>query len=307
MLPLCSLLFVSGSLAAKADGTARTAATQPDDAHKFLRVSLMQKTCRTPLDLKAESLTVEEVVGRVKKALLARKPSVVARIEVRDVLPVRLSIAVKGSTIGRVLGSTAALAGASLWIFSDHTLIAPEKALSTEERNEIQNGFGSAWATAGSSEQEQALRQKRKALSAFVGKEISAIVANGGGVPFKKPVMGITPTKTAINVTVGQLSPDAQAMLQELLVGVSDSVRNPPGGNGSSHMTLTAETTAHFDARFGDKGTLALNFPRQGDSVMWNLGGHLMMIGMGAGFPQTTPVAPTGSAPLPLDLSAGKS
>ncbi|RYX81710.1 hypothetical protein EON83_22765 [bacterium] len=295
---------------ANADDTPVITATSQEDAPKFLRAALMQGVYKTPLDLKVEGLTANEIVERVQKTLAARKPSVVARIEVRDVLPVRLSIGVKGSTVGRVLNSAAILAGARVWIFEDYALLAPEMALTPEERNNLKNGFGSSWPLLIPTGRRTLDRLKHKAFSSFIVDEVNRALAQGAGIaPTNIPLS----TDAATNgIIAKQLSPAAQAMLQELVNDKNQSITNSinemntrsTGGETYSFTPLefSLDTIARFST--DQEGMLRLDFPTPGQNMKWLLNGNDGAFS--AGFRPRQPAAPKSSL-LPLDLSAGKS
>ena len=183
---------------------------QKEDGERILKVLQNQDVCQFVIDLTVKTATLEEIAAQVEKKLSQPAP----KIEVRGALPIRLSFALKKSKVGDALGSAAALAGAKLWVFGDHYLLAPESALSDEEQAVMKQSIGGAWNIKGRIDQQffNADGEIRRVFSTLISDEVKA-----ANVVAQTNTTAGAGTAPGPKITFGSLSPDAQAMLQQLV------------------------------------------------------------------------------------------
>lgn len=296
----------TASVSAPVTGVAAPVSTVPatetpskaGEAKKLLRLLGMQTVCALKIDLTMQNASVEDIAARVQTLL----PQPAPKIEVRGVRPVQLSFALKNSKVGEALNSAASFGNAQLWMFSDYLLLAPETALSEEEHKETstweqRNGWpGSLTFSMGV--------EMQKAFTNFISEELKA----------KTPLQSADKT-AAPAITMGQLSPDSQAMLQ-WLVGKTDReyarvearFPGPPLGRVAlSPGTVVEMDSKHFLARvpgFPPSVLKASDSSNPPHEMVWSLNGVGGFIGTGERKPET-PTTPT--APPVLDPSAGQS
>ncbi len=283
------------------------------DAQKLLAHFANQKVCQAPLDLSVQNATLEEIAARIQKRLVQPAP----RIEVRGARPIRLSFALKNSTVGDALGSAATLAGARLWIFDDHLLLAPETALTTEERMAFTTGNGNQWKPSkGVAQLGFAFDSEvRRVFGNLIGDELRAGFASAPATK-TSPEDKTSPGKATLAKTVfSQLSPQAKEMLQ-LLVEQSNefnaSQRAAFGGSRGftvSSLTLSPDSIVELNsmdpALNAASPDLMLQIINPTTYMHWSLSGNGWGFGGGSG--TSRPLPPKPSAPPFLDPSANKS
>ena len=170
---------------------------QKADASRLLSILSNERACKTPLDLTVQNATLEQIAARIQKTL----PRPAPKIKVQGALPIRLSFALKNSTVGEALSAAGSLAGVKLWVFADHLLLAPGSSLGTgvgEAAGEWSPTTGWNPSLAASSNEIQ------RVFSTLLADELSAKAATNAG-------------ETKAKTTVGALSPDSQRMLQLLV------------------------------------------------------------------------------------------
>ena len=275
-----------------------------DEAHKFLAFFQIQKLCTTPLALKVQNASLESIAAHVRKTLPLPAPPV----EVRGALSMRLTFDLKESTVGAALKSAGALAGAKLWVFPDHLLLAPETALSVEEQDAIKAEMASQETQIGVTRRECSPEDIRNTttLSRLI---VGEIKARSEGT--KAPLANVQ-TEPSLKTTFGQLSLDSQMLLQELVSKYNryNASRADPSTISSPPFTLSSDTVIQLnlavpqssDSRREDN--LQLSNTGGEDTMGWTLIGGGWNRGGGILFPDQ-PGSPT--APPFLDPSAGKS
>lgn len=210
-----------------------SARSKADDALRYLQQVLVEDSCSLPLSLKVQNATTDELAALVQKKIAAMDnvPSKPLRVEVRQVRPTRLSFDAQNSTVERVLNSTAILAGAKLWILP-HLLIAPETALTAQERSDTKKRMMFTMP-----DSRKVLRTEvMAAFAAFIKNDVTAGIGDAKALPNKD---GETWTK---KTTFDQLSPDAQVMVRHLAQYMNDIIDEIPNGS-TRPMVLSSDVT----------------------------------------------------------------
>ena len=224
---------------------------------KFVDLANMENVCKFPLDLKVKDASLEQVVAQIKKVLPPK-----TLIEVRGALPVRVTFDLHDTTVGGALGPVGSLAGCKLWVFADRVLLSPPGSLSALELADVEAMTGGEWSrnvAAGGSgwwAQGQGKTQLLSAMADVFEQHFAKIAtaATGGAnnvVNGATTVAGAAGTesiskKAASTVVLfGDLSPDAQAIMQQLVAWTNSEFRqaNPRVGV----VTLSPNTKITFN------------------------------------------------------------
>ena len=295
---------------------------QMADGEQLLALMHTQKVCETPLDLKVDGATLEDIAARVHEML----PAPAATIEVRGTRPVRLSFALQKSTVGEALSTAATVGGAQLWVFPNRLLLAPEKALSKEEQATLKqykvgaSGIGDNTPNASI----VSFTEVRRVFSNLISDEVkafpSAAPANAA------PVVGQEPAPLA-KTTFSMLSPQAKEMLQQLVgqwnesndianiqrqkAGKQNDWREPPS---LPAFKLSPDSVVQLvpggPLPDGSLADTSLKVESPTDSQGWTLKIGWTLSGNGFSTSANQSSMPTPSKPSPppfLDPSAGKS
>lgn len=281
-----------------------------ENAQKFLALFKMQRLCKTPLDLNVQNASLEDIAARVRKTL----PQPAAPIEVRGALPMRLTFELKQSTVGASLRAAGALAGVKLWVFFDHLLLAPETAISPEERDALKAETASEEPEIGVVNRQFSKEDTKRTriFSAMVVEEIKArcLQANTSIATGK--------TEPTLQITFGQLSPDAQMMLQELVHKNNDyfAQSQDTSLSGNPPFTISPQSVIALNPlmpngqSFDSEDSLLLSNGKDENGWPSNrMGWPLAGAGINRGWSSPTPDKPNSSPTAPpfLDPSAGKS
>ncbi|RYX81708.1 hypothetical protein EON83_22755 [bacterium] len=280
----------------------------PQDALNFLKLDKVRQLCAQTIALKVENASADAVVAQVRRVLSTGKTPSKIPIEVRRVKPINLTFNSKNSTVAKVLTSTARLGAAQLWIFGDHLLLAPAEALTPAEKESQNKGF----AIEGSSSELLAQSQKRLAYSSFIANELKDLKPDADDLKGRETRGARSIGPLLANTTFSQLSPDAQAMLQELLNLTANGLSSShlPG---TSNLSFSANTPVEIiGATTGNGPSNQLEIVLAGSNksewtFSWGLDGTSTSIRGTTPGPTrpTQPSPPKGG--LPLDLSADKS
>ncbi|RYX81709.1 hypothetical protein EON83_22760 [bacterium] len=284
------------------------------DALDFLKLDKVRRICEQTVVLKVDNASADAVVAQVRKALLTAPKTSKIPIEVRRLKSINLTFNSKNSTVAKVLSSTARLGAAQLWLFSDHLLLAPAEALTPAEQETKNKGFATQLGTSRTTESVIQM-QKRAAYSSFIANELKGIglntTANANTLQDREKRGARSLDPLLANAELGQLSPDAQAMLQELLALTKTSFSEHSGI--FSQLSFSPNIPVEIVGGTGSDGgrtRLEAFFTGANNSAWvfeWGTDGHTLSI---RGGPQPTtgsaqPTPPKGVSPM--DLSAGKS
>lgn len=222
-----------------------------------------EEICSTRLDFAVKDADLGDIIGKVKKVLPAG-----TEIEVREPLPVRVTVDLKSTSVGNVLQATAGFMGSKLWVFPSHLVIAPKSKLSPEEEAAIKRRKGGEWAKGALNDgqgwgtsftHDVAIR----AIGVRIQEALGNIDPATGLPPFKKML--------ATKMSFGDLSPEIQGVVQRLVDSTrNDTLREHPG---LPRMTLRPDATFRMDASENGEISLAV-FPglsqqNEGGGIMW--------------------------------------
>lgn len=290
---------------------------QMADAKKLLELLRNRDVCKIPLDLRVNNATLEEIAARVQKMIAAPAPKIV----VRGALPVRLSFALKNSTVGDALGSAGLLAGAKLWVFADHLLLAPEAALSKEEQAALKENGGNEWGFNNSNKIQFFVwdNELRRVFTNLIGDELKAKFS-GATPATTAPVAGQVPVPVA-KTTFSQLSPEAKEMVQQLVeqsnqrqalqqtMWSSGGVATPRFDVSPDSIVQLSPDNSIVRMKSGTPAPNAapsdtwLKIENSTGQMGWTLSGNGILFGNGG----SRPPQPKPTPPPFLDPSAGKS
>ncbi len=265
----------------------------PDDAKRLLKLLANQKVCRVYVDLKTQNETLEQVAARVQRLL----PQPAPPIEVRGALPIRLSFALKHSTVGDVLMSAGNLAGVKLWVLDDKLLLAPDAALSKDEQ-----GRSGSWSQSGRWQEPPSVsgNEVGRVFITLLSEDLLAHFAVASEVapnPNQLPWGKLPPAKT----TFAMLSPQSQEWLRQLVEQDNHSL------DSKFHMALSPDTVVGINASSSSGIELGSLDIEGGDGLSrdWALNG----MSRGARAAGRTGASPSGggNGATFLDPSAGKS
>ncbi len=237
----------------------------------------MENVCKFPIDLKVKDASLEQVVAQVKKVLPPK-----TLIEVRGALPVRVTFDLHDTTVGGALTSVGSLAGCKLWVFADRVLLSPPGSLSGVENADIEAMTGGEWSrnvAAGGSGwwakgqgERQLLLTVADVFEQHLAKNPAAVAVatiNATGVgAVTRPTPMTAPTAVLL---FGDLSPDAQAIMQQLVqwTNAGGHYRDPNIGL----ITLSSNTKITFDNSNPHDVEIAVQNPLESDatppSVSW--------------------------------------
>ncbi len=278
---------------------------QKADGERLLALLHNRDVCKIPLDLKVDGATLEEIAARVQTLI----PEPAPKIEVRGALAIRLSFALQKSTVGAALGAAATLAGAQLWVFPDHLLLAPRTALSDEEQaaqkqiGDVPWGFGN-----GSPRRAFSDNEVRRVFSNLIGDELRDKFE--GVAATTVPVAGQTSAPLA-KTTFSSLSPQAKEMVQQLVAQMNGvhvheaQLSNPHHRFAVPSFTLSPDSLVQLNTentRNRESPETWLKVVTPTGDIGWALSGNGMSFSIGG--------APTQAKPTPppfLDPSAGQS
>lgn len=204
----------------------------------------MENACKRPITLKVTNATLEDVIAKARIAFPAK-----TRIEVRDARPVHVSFDLKATTAGEALQSVGALAGCKVWLFDDHLLISPLESLIPSENKDVDEQTGGEWGrsvAAGGSGWSAQIKGVSTLLDAMVKVfDQRRLLTNAVATPVlttqntgpaatsqtqgnTASEAGKSPQPKPTVVTLGELSPDAQAVLTQLVAWQNESSRRNP-------------------------------------------------------------------------------
>ena len=179
---------------------------------RVLSISQYEEFCKSALDLKLEDATIEEIITRIK----ATFPSKKVEIRQRDARPLKVSLDLKETTVGSVLQAVATLSDCQLWVLPDCLLIAPPGALNSAERTMVSSHQAGEWA------QSDGAGGKGWSNSSNGSDVLANLVAEE--IKANNPAPA---TKSEINTTFGNFSPQTQKALQQLAAWTSKSTVSP--------------------------------------------------------------------------------
>ena len=266
MKSLVPLLTVSWALAAAAQTDApipiETTLSSADQSALSVarRLTRFEELWSKPLAWKETNASTTQVAADVRRQLGPDAPS----IEVRAPILNHWTFAMKEAPLGATLCALALLANCQVWVFSDGLVIAPEEALSDDERAAIKARKGGAWeesvANEGSSYKWGGREQIEQVLVNIIGADIQAhLAAKGLPAPVEAPVAPQNPAVPRTNsfdaskptapfeLPFGELSPVSRQLLQELLKEQVRRLRIPQ----EQTPTLSPDLVVGFD----DKST----------------------------------------------------
>ena len=178
--------------------------------NKLLKVSQQQRICKSRIDLKVENETLEQVAADIKKSF----PDQDLSIQVRGATPVRVSFDLKDTPVGDVLGNVAALAGCKLWLTGSGFLIAPSTQLTDVEQQDVKQSQAGEW---GQSVAAGGMGWNvNNVLSPLFAKAVAQEITGTDVLPFPA---------TTVKTTFGAVSPETQALLQQLVSGAIEDMR----------------------------------------------------------------------------------
>lgn len=204
------------------------AETRTEIQKAFLFVQ-REDICKTPFDLKVKDATLEDVAAQVKAAF----PNTPLIIKVRDARPVKLSFELPGTKTGDALQQVSALGGCELFLFPDYLLLAPADKLNEQEQSDLKNSKGWSWKksrfAAGAPSQwnpgvnglveTHTGRTTEDVVKPALVRAIYQSVQDNAAPMKQSPTRATPDTKTNPNLTLtfGDLSPEAQGMVQQIV------------------------------------------------------------------------------------------
>lgn len=204
--------------------------------------------CSFPISLRVTRGTLQDVVAGIQAALPQR-----AAIEVRANSPARYTLDLHGTTIGEILSGAATLAGCSVYAFNDHLLLATVDQLSDAERAEAKvfnSNLGEQIRVSAESNGQQV----------FLDVITSTLAA---GAAANAPAGAESATgRAAGSLRLGDLSPELQQMIQQLMAWTLEKHRFP----NLRMPRLTADGLVSFSS-VGGQNSLELKFDSSQNSL----------------------------------------
>lgn len=242
--------------------------------------------CLTPVSLKVEDATVDDIVNQLKTQL----PSL-SKLELRIDNPARFSLDLPHAPLAKILQAAATLMGGNLYVFSDHLLITTANQLGDDERGEAREWTQAASAGGmGWSARSQARNRIIETLAGVMGKPKPEPPQPQPGHVLRLEDVPIEPLKT-LQVHYGDLSPEAQYLLSQLVQWPTRTT----AANSSPATPLHFQNDTVITVSYNDLYTrLEVQTPLQPNPYVWENG-------MSPEFRQfllTHPNPPTG-APFP--------
>ncbi len=258
--PLVALALCSFSLSA----TAQTALPAPEVVAPLAPVfqnaldrgralERNEKLWHTELEWKEKDASLSSVVARVQTDLGESAPP----LEVRSPTPTKSTFALSKAPLGPTLVCLAQLSNCRVWVFFNRIVVAPETALTDEERAAIKRGEGGDWTLSsvggGTWNRSWSGRDfQDRTLSRLVGEDIKTrLAAKGVAAPVQdelptmiaggRIIRSMNSEKAPFELPFGELQPASQRALQEMVNGKAKRF------SGSSKTELSPEVVVCFD------------------------------------------------------------
>ncbi len=193
----------------------------PDDQSALDNARALQRNealWNKPIDWNEKNASLGTIANHVQSALGPDAPT----IEMRAPDVNRSTFALSKAPVGTTLISLAKLANCKVWVFADGIVIAPETALTDEERAAVKAKKGGDWTQSStvfqSSESWNGRAEVESTSVRILSIDLKARLAvKGQTTPVAVDSSDPTKRKTApFQLPFGELSPAAQKVLQEL-------------------------------------------------------------------------------------------
>ena len=223
-----------------------------DDARTLARYEALWSK---PLNWNAKAVSLQTLATSVQTLLGKDGPS----IEVRAPDEGRVTFALRPAPLGPTLVSLARLANCRVWVFASGLVIAPESALSEEERVAIKGREGGEWTKSSvvwfSSESWGGRNHLSSVALRIVSADLLKRLAEKGQTAPAQPVTD-TEERAPFELPFGELQPATQRVLQEMVDERVKDSRKPLGENETP--VLLPSVIVCFDDENSGQNTLFL-------------------------------------------------
>ena len=281
LLKLFCLAFWSVSGAAMAQTSAPLAPADQSALDAARTIERTEQLWFAPVDWNERGASLASLVARVSTSLGEGAP----HIEVRSATATKLTFALPKAPLGPTLVCLSRLANCQVWVLAKGLLIAPESALSNEERAAVKRKAGGAWnqslIAVGSNyygSTWSGFGQFDRTLFTIIGADLKAhLAAKGQTAPMQPPVpVGVQPATANPKETIsapfelpfGELSPATQRVLRDYwsahVQNFSD--KNHPAPPLSPEIVVGFDDTKPNSLRLFVRGAALSSFQRE-----WNV------------------------------------
>ncbi len=282
-LPSLTLLVICGTATAQ---TTAPAPLSPADQSALDTARILERNealWNQTLDLNEKEASLADIIAHIQTALGEGAP----QVELRSPGATKSTFSLTGTPIGLSLTSLAQLSNCRVWVF-DHFVVAPESALTDEERAAIERREGGEWALSSAagglrtksswSGRELRCRTVVRLVGADIKAHLAAQAAPAQAAPAQaasaqaapaqaapaqaapvaantRIIVAASQEKAPFELPFGELQPASQKALQDL---VNDETKRFYSQTSQESSVLSPEVMVCFDDTRGSQMTLFL-------------------------------------------------